>query len=115
MYLENLKTWQWAIIGAVAGVAIAWGRLSMPGPQLRTMTQDEFEMLAGAAQLQQGSPYLSDVVIRPSWDGYTVAGRRLLTFENRFVYEPFVFEAASPFEPKRAAEGITRAQMTFPE
>jgi len=76
MGIDEIKRWQWAIIGAVVGLMLGYAWTSMgsdAGPaNIHRVDQREFERDLTLRDEQSGQPFIKDIVIRPpepSFDG----------------------------------------------
>ncbi|HSZ54717.1 MAG TPA: type II secretion system protein [Tepidisphaeraceae bacterium] len=100
MGIQSLRWWQWSVIGAVAGAALAGGRLLAVSD--RRLGGDGFiSQAVFERSLRQpasdGKAMLSGIVIRPHGSVDLVSATRY--DPDRQAYENVVFAAPRPFVP----------------
>src|ERR1041385_2101187 len=109
MGIENIKQWQWMLIGLVVGGIIAFVNLGTEATYPRTMGQQEFERELDRTQDVNGTEYpmIRDITVHPQVDGVYNKPVQVLTFQKfTFVpkdgvwrYFPYAFRAELPYHP----------------
>ena len=104
MALEDLKRWQWALVGLAVGLVLGFAYRYMfhdPDPGYPTLKRAEtLEPLMVARDFETNRPIVDDVTIYPLLSGDDKV--QLVTFNMRQVYE---FE-----DPKHGGAGFTRSR-----
>jgi hypothetical protein len=119
MQIEDIKRWQWAILGLLAGLAFAyaWQDHDVTGDKTYEMAEIKqlvFERDALAKSNKSGQPILQDVRVEPpvqDYQGYMrqiVTGKRLrLSKVDQHEYlVPFYYYAAAPYEARILPPGV---------
>src|SRR2546421_1181270 len=99
--LQSIRRWHWMLIGAIAGLAIAYGQFSSlteknVGLGDGKMTQIEFERELRSAPVDK-LPLLSDIEIHPRYEHDRVEMKRLRFTRTGPKYEPAFFIADRPY------------------
>lgn len=114
MQLDQLKRWQWALIGIVVGLVIAYVRTGVEPDDSVTMTLSfrEFANEVGANDLPGGRLRIEDIVLHPPSDPNDSAYHKavqIVTFKRAvydeklkgWVYKPAAVKVELPFKPPR--------------
>src|SRR5438045_1795030 len=104
MRLQSIKRWHWMLIGAIAGLAIAYGQFSFlteksVGLGDGKMTQTEFERELRSPPVEK-MPLLADITIHPRADYDRVELRRLRFTRSGPAYEDAFYIADRPYVPR---------------
>src|SRR5437762_3524724 len=104
MKIASIRRWQWAVLGALAGLAIAYGQFSTMSEKSvglgdGKMTQIEFEREIHLPPID-GMPHLSEIKIYPRADYDRVELRRLRLTRLGSKYEPAFYIADRPYVPR---------------
>jgi len=113
MNIRALKTWQWIVVGTIAGLLIGSTRVmwnlqhSIGGRGF--ITQNLFEQAVLAPTIN-GRPYITDIVIHPcpSADGIDLVGLKAFDADTN-SYRQYFFVAPRPFSP-----GVTGSSRERP-
>lgn len=106
MGIENVKRWQWVLIGALAGSALAFMNASAePGAGLRSLSAAEFEREIALKEVPGDQPNLRKVTVHPPLIGaydkpvYVVTMDRAVydRKEKGWRYQPYALQAEVPY------------------
>lgn len=123
MGVEDIRRWQWVVVGLVLGVSMSYAWRGLEGPAVRKISQQDFERELIRRPAEGDVPRIRNLVVFPpqeSFETYTedgvqkrrlvqrVKGQRLLPDARaregeaaKPVYQPFEFVAPMPYKPQR--------------
>src|SRR3954469_21046373 len=104
MRIGSIKRWHWMLIGAIAGLGIAYGQFSFLGDKSvglgdGKMTQTEFERELRSPPVEK-LPMLADITIHPRFEHDRVELKRLRFTRSGVAYEPAFYIADRPYVPR---------------
>src|SRR5438445_5495204 len=116
--LQSIRRWHWMLIGAIAGVAIAYGQFSFlaeknVGLGDGKMTQTEFERELRSPPVEK-LPILKDIEIHPRFEYDRVELKRLRFTRSGPTYESAFYIADRPYVP-RGQDSAPRSDYTVRE
>jgi len=102
--IESIKRWHWILIGALAGLAVAYGQFSFLGEKsvglgVGKMTQIEFERELRSPPVEK-LPILADITIHPRHEHDRVELNRLKFTRTGPAYQPAFYIADRPYVPR---------------
>ena len=107
--IQSLKRWHWAVVGLVAGAALAWARLAAGPPGMvggvGFISQREFEHDLQSGPLTPDGPLLADITVFPrgEYDLVTMRRRDLSRQGRRPAYQHVKLAAPRPYTPAGVA------------